>query len=133
MPEVQETVPAGKQPAVPVRGLPPESGKSVSSDVHDGIDVDWEILTGDALEKSPPCEVGSLYLWEFSKLRAFRRGEYPGRICGAPAKYRMRLRCHRCGADYRLFMCRTDAFKFRHGWQTCCRFCGQKKPYAKAS
>lgn len=95
----------------------------MTSTVETGI----EELTGEQLRDNPRCEVQALHIWQFMKLGAFRRGEFNGSACGAPAKYRMRVHCTACGARYYLFMCRIDALYFRAGWQTMCRRCPTRR------
>lgn len=88
------------------------------------VAVDIEALEDAARRDTPPCEARSLYLWEFRKLAEFRRDGNAGHLCGRPSAYRVTVTCNACGARYRLFLCRVDAWRFRWGKRVLCRACG---------
>lgn len=90
------------------------------------IDADIESLEEIARKDTPPCEALRLWIWEFRKLAAFRRGEKEGHLCGRPSAFRMTVHCHGCGGRYRLFLCRLDADSFRKGVRISCRSCHQQ-------
>ena len=89
-----------------------------------GVDVDIDALEDAARRDTPPCEARTLWLWEFRKLAAFRRDGNAGHLCGRPSAFRMTVACRACGACYRLFLCRVDAWSFRRGKRVLCRACG---------
>jgi hypothetical protein len=94
--------------------------------VSAGIEVDVEALENAASRETPPCEAVRLWFWQFRKRAAFRLGEGAGNPCGRPSAFRLTVRCHGCGARYRLFLCHLDAASFRRGKRISCRVCHQE-------
>lgn len=97
----------------------------MSAAIDARVDVDIESLEDAARKETPPCEAVRLWVWEFRRRRAFKRGEEHGHLCGRPSAFRVMVHCHGCGARYRLFLCRLDAASFRRGKRVSCRVCHQ--------
>jgi hypothetical protein len=91
-----------------------------------GIDAGVEELTDADLRRSLPCECLYLWLWEFRRRRAFLANREDGHQCMQPSAARLRVHCHACGAQYRLFLCRLHARAFKRGRAVGCRVCGTK-------
>lgn len=102
------------------KGIPAESREVTEVEgAGAGVDVEIDVLAGVELEGAPPCEC------KWMRVGTALLGRRVYRVCGKPSVVRLRVRCGRCGADYRLFLCRGHAWRFRLGKLIACRGCGK--------